>query len=52
MTTMELEAYRAKEESISKEEILAGLDTGLKEMQRRKRSCKKAKTLDELIDEL
>ena len=39
-------------EYISKEEILAGIDAGLKEMQDRKRCGKKAKTLNELIDEL
>ena len=39
-------------EYISKEEILAGIGQGLKEMQERKRSGKKAMTLDELIDEL
>lgn len=43
-----------KEESefISKEKVLQGIDTGLREMQDRKRSGKKAKTLSELIDEL
>ena len=39
-------------EYISKEEILAGIDAGLKEMQERKRCGKKVKTLNELIDEL
>lgn len=43
---------RRKAESISKKELLAGIDTGLQEMQRRKQSGEKAKTLDELIDEL
>ena len=42
----------ADTEYISKEEILAGIGQGLKEMQERKRSGKKAMTLDELIDEL
>ena len=37
---------------VSKEEVLAGIGQGLKEMQERKRSGKKAMTLDELIDEL
>lgn len=43
-----------KEESefISKEKVLQGIDTGLREMQDRKRSGKKAKTLSELINEL
>lgn len=39
-------------EYISKEEILEGIDAGLKEMQKRKRSGRKAKTLQTLIDEL
>lgn len=39
-------------EYISKEEILAGIDAGLKEMQERKRSGKRAKTLEDLINEL
>ncbi len=42
----------ADTEYISKEELLAGIGQGLKEMQERKRSGKKAMTLDELIDEL
>ncbi len=37
---------------ISKEEVLAGIDAGLKEMVERKRTGRKAKTLEELIDEL
>lgn len=40
------------EETISKEEILAGIDRGLKEMKERKRTGRKAKTLEELINEL
>lgn len=40
------------EETISKEEILAGIDRGLKEMTERKRTGRKAKTLEELINEL
>ncbi len=40
------------EETISKEEILAGIDCGLKEMMERKRTGRKAKTLEELINEL
>lgn len=36
---------------ISKEEVLAGIDAGLKEMMERKRTGRKAKTLEELIDE-
>lgn len=39
-------------EYISKEEILEGIDAGLKDMQKRKRSGRKAKTLQTLIDEL
>lgn len=39
-------------EYISKEEVLEGIDVGLKEMQERKRSGRKAKTLQALIDEL
>lgn len=39
-------------EFISKEEILAGIDTGLREMWERKRTGRKAKTLDALINEL
>lgn len=39
-------------EYISKEELLAGIDVGLREMQERKRSGRKARTLDELINEL
>lgn len=39
-------------EYIGKEEILEGIDAGLKEMQERKRSGRKAKTLQALIDEL
>jgi hypothetical protein len=40
------------EETISKKEILAGIDRGLKEMMERKRTGRKAKTLEELINEL
>lgn len=40
------------EETISKDEILAGIDRGLKEMMERKRTGRKAKTLEELINEL
>lgn len=39
-------------EYISKEEVLAGIDAGLKEMQERKRLGRKAKTLEALINEL
>ncbi len=39
-------------EYISKEEILTGTDAGLKEMVERKRSGRKAKALDALINEL
>jgi len=39
-------------EKISKEEILLGIDKGLKEMKRRRDTGKKAKTLEELINEL
>jgi hypothetical protein len=42
----------AKEETINKEEILTGIDAGLKEMLKRKRGGRKAKSLGELIDEL
>lgn len=37
---------------ISKEEILKGIDVGLKQIQKRKWSGKKAKTLQTLIEEL
>lgn len=40
------------EEYISKEEVLAGIDRGLKEMIERKRTGKKAKTLEELLNKL
>ena len=40
------------DETISKEEILAGIDRGLKEMVERKHSGRKAKTLEKLINEL
>lgn len=43
---------KEQEEFISKEEILAGIDAGLKELAERKRNGKKAMTLEELIDEL
>lgn len=39
-------------EYVSKEEILTGIDAGLKEMVERKRSGRKAKVLDALINEL
>ena len=39
-------------EYIGKEEILKGIDAGLKEMVERKHSGNKAKTLEELINEL
>lgn len=39
-------------EYIGKEEVLAGIDAGLKEMVERKRTGRKAKTLEELTDEL
>ena len=45
-------AEEEETEYISKEEILAGIDAGLKEMQERKRSGKRAKHLEELINEL
>ena len=51
-------AVRAKQketeetEYIGKEEILKGIDAGLKEMVERKHSGNKAKTLEELINEL
>ena len=45
-------AEEEETEYISKEEILAGIDVGLKEMQERKRSGKRAKHLEELINEL
>ena len=43
---------QSEEITISKEEVLKGINTGLKEMQERKRSGKKAKTLEDLINEL
>jgi len=43
---------KEEEEYISKEEILAGIDRGLQEMNARKLSGKKAKTLEALINEL
>ena len=39
-------------EYVSKEEVLAGIDRGMKEMIARRRSGRKAKTLEELIGEL
>ena len=45
-------AEEEETEYISKEEILAGIDAGLNEMQERKRSGKRAKHLEELINEL
>lgn len=45
-------AVENSSEYIDKAELLAGIDAGLREMQERKQSGKKAKTLDELIDEL
>ena len=45
-------AEEEETEYISKEEILAVIDAGLKEMQERKRSGKRAKHLEELINEL
>lgn len=39
-------------EYISKAEVLSGIDTGLRELVERKRTGRKAKTLEELIDEL
>lgn len=46
--------YTKEDESefISKDEILAGIDNGLKELAERKRTGRKAKTLEELIHEL
>ncbi len=48
----EKETETEESEFISKEEVLAGIDAGLREMQERRRSGRKAKTLDALIDEL
>ena len=45
-------AEEEETEYISKEEILAGIDAGMEEMQERKRSGKRAKHLEELINEL
>ena len=45
-------AEEEETEYISKEEILAGIDAGLKEMQERKRRGKRSKHLEELINEL
>lgn len=42
----------AQEETISKEEILAGIREGLLEMKERHRTGAKGKTLEELLDEL
>ena len=42
-------AEEEETEYISKEEILAGIDAGLKEMQERKRSGKRAKTLEQTL---
>ena len=47
-----IEGLHEEEETISKDEILAGIDRGLKEMMERKRTGRKAKTLEELINEL
>ena len=44
--------HREETAYISKEEVLTGIDAGLKEMMERKRTGRKAKTLEELIDEL
>lgn len=55
MTTIKSEApktYKQLKKEITKEEILAGIDTGLKEMAERKGNGRKAKTLEEFIDEL
>lgn len=41
-----------KEETISKEEILAGIDAGLKEVKKWKETGEKRQTLDEFIHEL
>lgn len=49
---MEDLAGEREAEYIRKEEVLAGIDAGLKEMVERKRTGRKAKTLEELIDEL
>lgn len=42
----------AQEETISKEEILAGIREGLLEMKEARRTGKKLKTAEELLDEL
>lgn len=47
-----IEEAEKQDEFISKEEVLAGIDAGLQEMQERRRTGRKAKTLDALIDEL
>ena len=55
LATKLLENNYAKEdesEFISKDEILAGIDNGLKELAERTRTGRKAKTLEELIHEL
>ena len=49
---MEDLAGEREAEYVRKEEVLAGIDAGLKEMVERKRTGRKAKTLEELIDEL
>lgn len=46
------EVEAEESEFISKEEVLAGIDAGLREMQERKRTGRRAKTLDALINEL
>jgi hypothetical protein len=59
MTTMELKfeqrekvAQEEEDEYISKEEILAGIRQGLLDMEEARRTGKKLKTLQEVIDEL
>lgn len=44
--------HEEESDTISKKEVLAGIDRGLKEMIERKKTGKKAKTLEELIHEL
>lgn len=43
---------KEEEETISKEEILAGIDAGLKEVKKWKETGEKRQTLDEFIHEL
>ena len=52
VTRLDKQKETEETEYIGKEEILKGIDVGLKEMVERKHSGNKAKTLEELINEL